>query len=295
MTDRFDESSAPDADQAGGSAGPVSGQGPRPSSAPGAAAGAPAGPDPDGAPALASPVEDLAEEPPDEDPAAGDDEGTAVAAARRGRRRRGGRRRDDRSRPRHLAVTPEDVRRQRIKSTVEWIAVIVGALVVALVVRTFLIQAFYIPSASMEPTLKEGDRVLVNKVSYDVGDISRGDIVVFELPPDQVGPDGIKDLIKRVIALPGETIETRDGEVYIDGRRLEEPYLAEGMITGDPASGNNPEIARQTVPEGTVFVMGDNRANSHDSRYPDRGPIPIDSIVGRAFVIVWPIGSIGGL
>ena len=77
-------------------------------------------------------------------------------------------------------------------------AVIVGALVVALVVKTFLFQAFYIPSASMEPTLEKGDRVLVNKLSYDLHDIHRGDIVVFELPPDKVGPDGIKDLIKRV-------------------------------------------------------------------------------------------------
>ena len=91
----------------------------------------------------------------------------------------------------------------RVRSIVEWVAVVVGALVVALVVKTFLFQAFYIPSASMEPTLEEGDRVLVNKLSYDLHDVNRGDIVVFEPPPDEVGPDGIKDLIKRVIGLPG--------------------------------------------------------------------------------------------
>lgn len=186
-------------------------------------------------------------------------------------------------------------RNARVRSAIEWVAVVVGALVVALVVKTFLFQAFYIPSASMEPTLKKGDRVLVNKLSYDLHDVNRGDVVVFELPPGEVGPDGIKDLIKRVIGLPGDVIETRDGHVYINDRRLEEPYLAEGTITGDPSAGNNPGIERQTVPEGMVFVMGDNRANSHDSRYQDRGPIPIDSIVGRAFVIVWPISSIGGL
>src|SRR3546814_1452502 len=88
----------------------------------------------------------------------------------------------------------EDHRKDRVRSVVEWVTVIVGALVVALVVKTFLIQAFYIPSESMEPTLDVGDRVLVNKLSYDLHDINRGDIVVFELPEDQVGPDGIKDI-----------------------------------------------------------------------------------------------------
>jgi signal peptidase I len=190
----------------------------------------------------------------------------------------------------------EDTKAQaRVRSVVEWAAVIVGALVVALVVKTFLFQAFYIPSGSMEPTLRQGNRVIVNKLSYDLHDVNRGDVVVFELPSDRVGPDGIKDLIKRVVGLPGDVIETRDGHVYIDGKRLEEPYLPEGTLTGDPSNGNNPEITRQTVPEGTVFVMGDNRDNSHDSRYADRGPIPIDTIVGRAFVLVWPPGDIGGL
>ena len=196
---------------------------------------------------------------------------------------------------RHDVDDAEAKEHARVRSLVEWVAVIVGALVVALVVKTFLFQAFFIPSASMEPTLEEGDRVLVNKLSYDLHDIRRGDVVVFELPPDKVGPDGIKDLIKRVIGLPGDVIETRDGVVYVNDRRLEEPYLPEGTLTGDPSNGNNPAIERQTVPEGTIFVMGDNRANSHDSRYADRGPIPIDSVVGRAFVLVWPLGEIGSL
>ena len=182
-----------------------------------------------------------------------------------------------------------------LRSGVEWIAVIVGALVVALVVKTFLFQAFYIPSESMEPTLEKGDRVLVNKLSYDVHDVNRGDVVVFELNPEEVGNDGIRDLIKRVIGLPGDTIETRDGAVYIDDRRLDEPYLAEGTVTGDPAVGSNPSIPRQVVPEGHVFVLGDNRDNSADSRYPYRGPIPIGDIVGRAFVLVWPPSDVGSL
>jgi len=110
-----------------------------------------------------------------------------------------------------------------VRSAVEWVAVIVGALVVALVVKTFLFQAFYIPSGSMEPTLKKGDRVLVNKLSYDLHSVHRGDIIVFKLPPDKVGPDGISDLIKRVVGLPGEVIESRDGQVYINGNLLRSP------------------------------------------------------------------------
>jgi signal peptidase I len=191
--------------------------------------------------------------------------------------------------PRHRSRRKRRRERDKVRSVVEWVAVIVGALVVALVVKTFLFQAFYIPSASMEPTLEKGDRVLVNKLSYDLHDIGRGDVVVFELPPDKVGPDGIKDLIKRVVGLPGEVIETRDGIVYIDGDRLEESYLPEGTLT------DTPPIERQTVPEDHIFVMGDNRDNSADSRQPDRGPIPIDDVIGRAFIQVWPPTDVGGL
>jgi signal peptidase I len=184
---------------------------------------------------------------------------------------------------------------RRLRSTIEWVAVVIGALVAALVVKTFLFQAFYIPSASMEPTLSEGDRVLVNKVSYDLHDVNRGDVIVFELDEEDVGQDGIKDLIKRVIGLPGDVIESRDGVVYVNDRALEEPYLEEGTITGDPNDARNPAISRQTVPEDHVFVLGDNRSNSADSRYPYRGPIPIDSIIGRAFILVWPPSDFGTL
>ena len=194
---------------------------------------------------------------------------------------------DESSRPQHKRGRKRP--RSSVRSAVEWGAVIVGALVVALVVKTFLFQAFYIPSASMEPTLRQGDRVLVNKLSYDLHDIHRGDIVVFELPPAKIGPDGIKDLIKRVIGLPGETIETRDGIVYINDKKIDEPYLPKGVTT------NKPPIPRQVVPDGHIFVMGDNRDNSADSRYATRGPIPIDTVVGRAFVQVWPPSRVGGL
>jgi len=152
----------------------------------------------------------------------------------------------------------------------------------ALVIKTFLFQAFYIPSESMEPTLKPGDRVLVNKLSYDLHHIHRGDIVVFKRPPAEAGNPAIKDLIKRVIGLPGETIEQRGGRVYINGQPLNESYL--------PAGTSTTNLRRQVVPAGQYFVMGDNRSNSSDSRF--IGPIPGSLIVGRAFIRVWPLSSV---
>ncbi len=172
----------------------------------------------------------------------------------------------------------EQKRPSALRGLAEWAVILLGALLVAFVVKTFLLQAFYIPSGSMEPTLEIQDRVLVNKLSYDLHDVNRGDIVVFRSPPGEEGST-VKDLIKRVIALPGETIEARDGKVLIDGRTLEEPYLRDGVVTGP--------IEPKQVPPGQVWVMGDNRNNSKDSRF--FGPIDEDLIVGRAFVRVWPI------
>lgn len=170
-----------------------------------------------------------------------------------------------------------------MRNAIEWAAIVLGAFAVALVIKTFLIQAFYIPSPSMFPTLQENDRVLVNKLSYDLHDVNRGDLVVFERPPGEADSQ-IKDLIKRVIALPGEVVsECGDGTVCIDGTPLEEPYLPEGITSLD--------IERTTVPEGHVFVMGDNRENSRDSRI--FGPIDQDLIVGRAFVRIWPLSELG--
>ena len=178
----------------------------------------------------------------------------------------------------------ESAPRSNAKSILEWVGVIVGALLVALLIKTFLLQSFYIPSRSMEPTLRIGDRVLVNKLSYKVHDINRGDIVVFERPKDEP-PDAIKDLIKRVIGLPGETVSTQNGQVYIDGRPLDEPYLPAGTVTDN--------LPPTKVPDDEVFVMGDNRGDSRDSRY--FGPIDEGLIVGRAFVRIWPVTHLGFL
>ncbi|MEZ5244295.1 MAG: signal peptidase I [Acidimicrobiales bacterium] len=183
----------------------------------------------------------------------------------------------------------------QIRTSMEWVAVAIGALVVALLIKAFLLQAFYIPSASMEPTLHEDDRVLVNKLSYKIGDIQRGDVIVFE-KPEGVGGD-IDDFIKRVIGLPGETVSFSGGSVFIDGSELSESYI-DGVPTNSGAvmngCANAPAVADTcVVPEGMIFVLGDNRGSSQDSRY--FGPIDDDTIVGRAFLKVWPIGDIGFL
>lgn len=193
-------------------------------------------------------------------------------------------------------VEATGVRRRRRKrsatrNAVEWVLVLVGALVVALVVKTWLFQAFYIPSGSMEPTLEIGDRVLVNKISYDIADVDRGDIVVFERP-DSWGTGDIEDLIKRVIGLPGDTISVIDGQVLINGEVLEEGYLPEGVTTPAffPDSGCVPEC---TLGPDEIFVLGDNRGNSDASNH--FGPLPFDTVVGRAFIRVWPLDDAGGL
>lgn len=168
-----------------------------------------------------------------------------------------------------------------VRNVVEWVAIAGGALLVAFLIKTFLLQAFYIPSLSMAPTLKVNDRVLVNKLSYDLHDINRGDIVVFESPPNEGSQT--KDLIKRVIALPGETVEAHDGHIYIDGSELEEPYLGPDVTTQ--------QFEKTTIPPDHYWVMGDNRANSRDSRF--YGAIPESVVIGRAFVKVWPITDLG--
>lgn len=181
---------------------------------------------------------------------------------------------------------------------------VVLAFVIALLIKTFLLQAFFIPSASMAPTLMVGDRVLVEKVSYRVDEPSHGDVVVFERDLAQVVnpqaeeddqpfwrditdafrglfgfPTGTEqDFIKRVIAVGGDTVRGSGGQVSVNGEVIEEPYLPEGTQTSD--------FAAITVPEGEIFVMGDNRNNSDDSR--NFGPVPTDTVVGRGFLLIWP-------
>ena len=186
---------------------------------------------------------------------------------------------------------PSVVKRTR-KSVVEWTVVLVGAIGLALIIKAFLFQAYYIPSPSMAPTLLEGDRILVNKLSYNLHSVNRGDLVVFSSQEKSGGED---DLIKRVIALPGEFVTVQDGKMQIDGGLLLEPYLplqtTVNPFTEPVNCVNRPdEISGCRVPSDHVFVMGDNRSNSRDSRF--FGPVPIEDIEGRAFIRIWPLGDI---
>lgn len=181
-----------------------------------------------------------------------------------------------------------------LRVALEWLVVAVSALILALVMQAFLVQAFSIPSGSMEPTLSIGDRVVVYKLGYRLHDVHRGDVVVFRSPDPSPGTD---DLIKRVVALGGETFELRDGLVYIDGRPLEEPYLesAGSSFPKQPIPGcdNTPASDLCRVPEGRILVLGDNRDASRDGRF--FGPVDVESVVGRAFMKYWPPNDIGGV
>jgi signal peptidase I len=163
----------------------------------------------------------------------------------------------------------------------EWIGLVVLALIIALLIKAFLFQAFYIPSESMVPTLQVHDRVLVNKLSYKLHPVHRGDIVVFKAPPDS--DPGIDDLVKRVVGLPGDTVSGKGGHVYINGEQLKEPYLPAGVTTSG--------FAPVKVPDNSYWVMGDNRDNSKDSRV--FGVITKGKIVGRVFLRIWPLSRFG--
>jgi signal peptidase I len=170
---------------------------------------------------------------------------------------------------------------RRGRWVLEWAAVLVVAIGVAVAIRTFVVQTFYIPSQSMEPTLMVGDRILVDKLSYHLHSVHRGDIVVFGNPPLEAG-SGVKDLVKRVIGLPGDVISSAGGHVVIDGKQLSEPWLSRGVVTT--------EITPQTIKPDHYFVMGDNRTDSQDSRY--FGPIPRSLIVGHVVMRIWPLSSV---
>lgn len=151
---------------------------------------------------------------------------------------------------------------------------VILAFAIAFVIKVLLVQPFYIPSGSMEPTLLPGDRVLVNKFMYRFRNPEPGDIIVFAAPRDSQG----RDFIKRIVAIEGQTIQVKDGKVYINGKLKEEPYVASAQ--------DHSNFGPLTLSDNNVFVMGDNRTNSSDSRV--FGPFNRDRILGEAFVIYWP-------
>jgi signal peptidase I len=172
-------------------------------------------------------------------------------------------------------------KRSRKRHIIEWIAVVVFAVLVAAGLRTFVIQAFYVPSGSMLPTLQVGDRIVVIKLGYT---IHRGDIVVFRRPPQDSSTTDA-DLVKRVIGLPGETISSRGNTVLINGKPLSEPWLP--PLTGI-CSEQGANIPTTTISAGHYFVMGDCRGDSADSR--SWGTLAGSLVVGKVIVIVWRFG-----
>ena len=172
----------------------------------------------------------------------------------------------------------------RTRNALAWAWVLLASLTLALLMRTFLVAAFYIPSESMESVLEIGDRLLVSKLSYRIGDPSPGDIVVFHTPPN-MRPSQTAELVKRVVAVEGQMVQFIDSQLYIDGQRAAEPYLTPGTYTRD--------FGPNLVPTDHVFVMGDNRTASQDSRY--FGTVSESQIVGRAFAKFWPLSRLGGL
>ena len=198
--------------------------------------------------------------------------------------------------------TDDQGRRSAFRFLGELPGLIILAFVIALLIKTFLIQAFFIPSGSMERTLQPGDRVLVQKVSYYFHDPQRGDIVVFEDPHPQDQPHrsviggffhwmfqglGVQkpaneDFVKRVIGLPGDTVWAKGGFVYVNNTKLVEPYLTQ----------KTQDFPKTQVPAGDLFVLGDNRGNSLDSRY-GLGFVPESKVIGKAWLVIWPASRFG--
>lgn len=185
-----------------------------------------------------------------------------------------------------IPTTDTDERADKEESFLRWfgelVVLVALAFILAMGIKTFVVQPFIIPSGSMIPTLEINDRVLVNKFIFRFRQPARGDVVVF-ISPDSAGVD----YIKRVIAVAGDTVDIRDGKVYVNGRPLVEPYVGDKVTT--PGTVAMP----LKVPAGRVFLMGDNRPDSHDGRY--FGVQPDSKLLGKAFVRYWPLSRLGTL
>ena len=209
---------------------------------------------------------------------------------------------------RHARYQGRHARQQQPRLWAELPFLVIAAVVLAVLVKGFLVQAFYIPSRSMEPTLDVGDRVVVNRLAYRVSDPHRGQVVVFLRPTPGGGrsaatggalswvrhavaqglggtPPGSEDLIKRIVGVPGDVIEGKGGHLLVNGRPVAEPYLPPGTLTSD--------FGPVRVLPGHYWVMGDNRMDSADSRF--FGQVPRAALVGRAVARVWPTGHLGTL
>lgn len=179
------------------------------------------------------------------------------------------------------AVRPSSSRRGGWNEVWDWVKALVVAVLIAWGIHQFLFQQYVVDGRSMVPALQNGDRLLVDKIPYDLGPPKRGDVIVFRAPAEYAGPQG-EYWVKRVIGLPGDTVAVKHGHLILDGRRVPETFINGPM---DPSKDSGPF----KVPPGTVFVMGDNRNLSFDSRYV--GPIADSQIVGRVDLLFWPLSQ----
>ena len=159
----------------------------------------------------------------------------------------------------------------------DWAISIVVAVALAMFIRTFIVELYVVDGPSMRPTLESEERLVVNKFIYRFRAPEKGEVLVFQYPRDPS-----RDFIKRVIATPGDTVEIREGRVLVNDQLLTEDYILEKTRS---------EYPKSTVPEGRIFVMGDNRNNSEDSRFADVGFVPYDLIKGKAMIVFWPISA----
>lgn len=159
----------------------------------------------------------------------------------------------------------------------DWIISIVVAVVLAFIIRQFVVELYIVDGPSMRPTLQSQERLVVNKFIYQFREPQKGEILVFQYPRDPS-----RDFIKRVIATAGDTVEIKDGRVFVNDQLLHEDYILEKTKS---------EYPKSTIPKGTIFVMGDNRNNSEDSRFADVGFVPLDLIKGKAMMVFWPLDS----
>jgi len=187
------------------------------------------------------------------------------------------------------SVPPQMGGSRLAKELTEWVIALAIAGIVVFFIRLFFISPFIVDGPSMEPNFWHGERIMVNKILYEFRSPKRGEVIVFHMP------DEGRDFIKRVIGLPGDTVKVVGDQVFVNGVQIEEPYLEKAYAEARARGAlpyNDRDFPETKVPEGTLFVMGDHRNNSLDSRYPSVGFIPLDRVVGRAEFIFWPLGKI---
>jgi signal peptidase I len=189
------------------------------------------------------------------------------------------------SEPPSEPTPPTTSAKPRRRALIEWTAIIVIAVLVSFLMRTYAFQTFYIPSGSMEPTLQIGDRIIVNKLAITWGTIHVGDIVVFKAPPAEDCGEPVTDLVKRVIGVPGDSLKSEGNTIYVNNKPLDETWTHTEPLGGP--------ITPITLKANQYFMMGDNHSDSCDSRM--WGTVPRSDIIGKAFVRIWPLSRIGFL